>query len=107
VQVIGPEIYTYDELLRMVASKLGRRSRLLHCPAWLAFACGKIAGWWQRDRFVTWDEVKGLMGNFLFVEAPPAGATRLSDWVAAQASTIGLRYASELARRCNRLLSYR
>jgi len=107
VQAIGPETYTYDELLRMVAHCLDKRTRLLHCPPWLAFACGKLVGWWQCDRFVTWEEVKGLMGDYLCVQATPTGTTRLSSWVAAHAHEIGRIYASELARRRNRGLDYR
>jgi NADH dehydrogenase len=33
------------------------------------------------------------------VEAPPAGQTRLTDWVRENVETLGKNYASELKRR--------
>jgi len=47
-----------------------------------------------------------LMSNLLFVDAPPAGHTRLTDWANARASTLGLHYTSELARRMDRQTEY-
>ena len=51
------------------------------------------------DVVVTRDEIAGLMGNLLYVDAPPAGTTKLTDWAAEHADTLGRRYASELSRR--------
>ena len=39
------------------------------------------------------------MANLLYVDGPPAGTTRLSDWARENADRLGRRYASELARR--------
>jgi NADH dehydrogenase len=46
------------------------------------------------------------MAGLLQVDAPPAGTTRLTEWAAANAADLGRRYASELARRRNRLEAY-
>ena len=43
----------------------------------------------------------------LYVDAPPAGATKLTDWVAAHADMVGRYYANELARRRDRRTAYR
>jgi hypothetical protein len=40
------------------------------------------------------------------VNAKPAGKTKLSEWIKDQASTLGLDYQNELARRRRRQLSY-
>jgi NADH dehydrogenase len=58
------------------------------------------------DVMITWDEVKGLMAGLLWTASPPAGSTRLSEWARANAEALGVRYASELARRRNRTASY-
>jgi hypothetical protein len=42
------------------------------------------------------------MQERLYVESPPVGTTRLSDWVRAFRLDIGSRYASELQRRLAR-----
>jgi hypothetical protein len=39
------------------------------------------------------------MDGLLYVDAPAAGSTRLTDWMRANAETLGRSYASELARR--------
>ena len=46
------------------------------------------------------------MANMLYADSPPAGTTKLSDYLRENASTIGMRYSSEMARRKNRQLSY-
>ena len=45
------------------------------------------------------DEVAGLMADLLFTTSPPAGQTRLTEWTREHAATLGIRYASEMARR--------
>lgn len=55
---------------------------------------------------ITMDEIRGLMGNLLYVQSPPAGGTRLTEWVSEHADTLGIRYSSELARRRDRTRPY-
>ena len=51
-----------------------------------------------QDVLLTPDEVAGLMANLLVSRSAPAGATRLSQWLAENAATLGVQYASELQR---------
>jgi len=46
------------------------------------------------------------MANLLYVETPPTGVTRLTEWAAAHADTLGRHYANELARRVDRVEAY-
>ena len=55
---------------------------------------------------VTREEIAGLMANLLYVDAPPTGSTRLTDWARQRAATLGLHYTSELARRRDRKQAY-
>jgi NADH dehydrogenase len=48
---------------------------------------------------LTRDEIRGLMEERLFVDAPPAGRTELSRWAREHRDRLGRAYASELARR--------
>ena len=43
------------------------------------------------------------MADLLYVQSPPAGETKLTDWAMEHRDTLGRKYASELARRRNRL----
>ena len=46
------------------------------------------------------------MQERLYVDSPPLGSTKLSDWVRAYRGEVGSRYTSELQRRPNRVDAY-
>jgi hypothetical protein len=54
----------------------------------------------------TGDEVRGIMQERLYVDSPPLGSSKLSDWVRAYRREIGRRYTSELQRRFDRVSAY-
>jgi len=99
---VGPESFTFEELVRLIAAQTGRRVHLAHLPMALSYAFTTVAGWLLGDMVLTWEEYRGLMGDLLASEAPSAGETRLSDWLAANRQQVGLRYASEVARHFTR-----
>lgn len=95
---VGPETFTFEQLIRLIAEKLGRPFRLLHIPAPLAYVATRITGLFVRDSILTWQEYQGLMSNLLAPEGPSAGQTRLTQWLDDNRDEVGTRYASELAR---------
>lgn len=106
INAIGPETFTYRELVDMIAKSIGKRRRMISVPAAVGYAASWLVGKIMGDVMVTWDEVKGLMSDLLYVDAEPAGRTRLSDWVRWNAATLGLSYVSELDRRRDRERKY-
>jgi uncharacterized protein YbjT (DUF2867 family) len=106
INAIGPETYTYRNLVRMLSQAIGKERLILGMPAFAAYAGTKVVGWIKHDVVVTWEEVKGLMGNLLYVNVPPVGETRLSAWAHQHGAELGVRYASELARRRDREKAY-
>ncbi len=106
INAIGPETFQYRDLVQTVGKAIKRKVRILPVSPGLGYAMSRVIGWFMRDRFITREEIKGLMDGLLCVDAPPAGQTRLSDWVQANATTLGRTYASELARRRDRESSY-
>jgi len=102
VNAIGPETFTYAGLVAAVGAAIGRKPRLVCVTPGVGYALCRIIGWVVRDTFLTREEIRGLMGDLLFADAPPAGKTRLTDWMQANAQTLGCSYASELARRLDR-----
>jgi NADH dehydrogenase len=94
----GPETFTFDELVRLIAANIGRRSRIIHTPPLLALTAAKLLGLLVGDVVLTSDEVRGLMADLLISSEPAAGRTRLSEWLQANVATVGSRYASELER---------
>ncbi len=92
----GPEIYTYNELARMLAGKIGAKLSMLHLPPALAYVGSKFVGLMKGDVVLTWDEVIGLMDNLLVSSEPPVGTKKLSEWVEENADKVGKGYFSEL-----------
>jgi uncharacterized protein YbjT (DUF2867 family) len=96
---IGPETFTYRELVRTLGAIIGKRRPVIGVPPRLGYAIGWGIGRLMGDVMITWPEVAGLMAELLYVDAPPAGETRLTAWARDHADRLGQRYASELARR--------
>lgn len=106
IDAIGPETFTYRELVATVAQAIGKKRLLLSVPPFMGFAVASLIGRLMRDQLMTRDEMQALMSNCLYVPSPPAGTTRLSEWAVRHADTLGVHYASELGRRRDRTISY-
>lgn len=98
LDAIGPEIFTFDELVRMLASVVHSKSRIVHFDPRVALALAQTIGLIVRDVTLTRDEIRGLMSNLLVTESQPNAPTRFSEWLRINADKIGVMYASELAR---------
>lgn len=98
VDAVGPETFRFEELVRLIANRVGRPVRLVHLPTALAYLATTVTGWIVGDVVLTWEEYKGLMDNLLAPTGPSAGPTRLSQWLAENSECVGRAYASEVAR---------
>ena len=97
---VGPEIYTFDELVRLIADRVQSRSRVVHVSPRMALLLARLLGFLVRDVVLTREEIDGLAANLLVSNdpGPPQGQTRLSVWLAENGDDLGAAYASELAR---------
>lgn len=106
INAIGPETFSYRQLVATIGEIIGKRRPIISVPpaagCALAWLIGKMVG----DVVLTREEIEGLMQGLLYVDAPPTGQTRLTDWARRHASTLGLHYTSELARRRDRTSPY-
>ena len=98
LDAVGPETFTFEELVQQIAHTTGGRARLLHLPPSLVFAAARLIGLALWDVVLTRDEIDGLMAGHLVSANPPTGTKRLSDWMRENRDALGHRYASELAR---------
>ena len=98
IDAVGPETFTFEELVRLIAKRVGRPIRLVHLSTPLAYLATTVTGWVVGDVVLTREEYKGLMGNLLAPAGSSAGATRLSQWLAENSERVGKVYASEVAR---------
>ncbi|HEY5271080.1 MAG TPA: NAD-dependent epimerase/dehydratase family protein [Anaerolineales bacterium] len=106
IDAIGPETFTYRDLATVIAEIIGVKRPMLSMPPALAYAAGWTLGQWMGDVMITWPEVKGLMADLLCTDSPAAGTTRLTDWAREHKDMLGVKYASELARRKDRVKAY-
>lgn len=106
IDAIGPETFTFRELVGTIAKAIGQPRPIVSIPPWAGHLAGAVLGTLLGDVVITRDEIEGLMEGLLYTHSQPAGETRLTDWVQKHAETLGKRYASELARRRNRKEAY-
>jgi NADH dehydrogenase len=107
IDAIGPETFTFRELVGEIADIIGVRRAIISVPPELGYLVGSLLGKFVGDVFLTREEIAGLMQNLLYTTSLPVGETRLTLWAGEHADTLGLRYSSELARRRNRKLDYK
>ncbi len=99
LNTVGPETFTYRQLVETIRTALKLRTPILPLPPTFGLLVARLAGMVLGDIVVTADEIKGLMEGRLLVDSPPIGKTHLSRWVQAHAARVGRQYAHELRRR--------
>jgi len=107
LQAIGPETFTYRELVARVGAGIGVKPRIIAVSPGLGYWACRMVGLFVGDVVITREEIRGLMEGRLCVDAPPLGATKLTDWIDHHRDTLGRRYTSEMARRVDRASEYR
>lgn len=99
IDAIGPETFTYRELVEKIGEIIGCRKRLVSVSDRVGYRAALAMGRLLDDVVITRDEISGLMAELLYVDSPPTGHTRLTEWASEHGIELGRRYASELARR--------
>jgi len=98
IDAVGPDIFSFDELLDLLARILGSRAVRIHLPAGLALQLSRVIGALLGDVLLTRDEIDGLSADLLVSSSAPTGWTRLEDWLQRNRASVGEKYASELRR---------
>lgn len=107
IDAIGPETFTYRGLVETLGEIIGKRRPVVSVPPSIGYAVGWIIGKMFDDVMITREEIRGLMDNLLYVDSPPAGKTKLTEWAKEHSTRLGLHYTSEIARRKDRQSEYR
>jgi len=94
----GPETLTYEEVVRLVRTAVGSRSRIVHWPRGVVLVFARAVGMARRDVLLTADELTGLEASLLVSDHAPLGTASFRSWVAANGESLGRSYVSELAR---------
>jgi len=99
MDTVGPEIFTFDELVRLIANSIHSQAKVIHVSPILALFLARLIGYAVKDVVITKDEIEGLMSNLLVSEGPSTAPTLFSEWLGQNADKIGIRYISGLERR--------
>ena len=107
LEAIGPETFTYRELVARVSSAIGVKRPIISVSPGLGYWSCRLVGTFVGDVVITREEIRGLMEGRLYVAAPPLGATKLTEWIDRHRDTLGRHYTSEMARRIDRASEYK
>lgn len=94
--VAGPEVFSFEELLRIMARLLDVPVWLPHVPSSWALGGTRLLGAVLGDVILTRDELEGLQAELLVSGEAPVGERRLTEWLVAHRETVGRKYFSEL-----------
>jgi uncharacterized protein YbjT (DUF2867 family) len=98
IDAIGPETYSFKEMVKLIKTTLNSKTALVRLHPSLTYWASNLVGSVVGDVVLTREEISGLMDGLLVTESPPAGRTRLSEWLSENKEFIGKRYANELKR---------
>jgi NADH dehydrogenase len=98
IDAVGPDIFTFKQMVKLIAEKIGVKRPLIPFPPRLALLAAQFLSLFVGDVLLTPEEVDGLMAGLLVSKDPPLGRTRLADWLEANKDKVGAKYASEIQR---------
>ena len=98
VDAVGPDIFTFKEMVQLIGEKIGAKRPLIPVPPRLALLAAQFLSLFVSDVILTPEEVDGLMAGLLVSNEPPRGKTRLADWLEKNKNRVGTKYASEIKK---------
>ena len=90
IEAIGPETFTYRGLVANIRDALGVRRAIVSVPPGLGYWGCRLVGLLVGDVVITREEIRGLMENRLYVEAPPSRMPR-TRWACSARSPLSRR----------------
>jgi NADH dehydrogenase len=98
LDAVGPEKFTYEQMVKFIRQAVGGLARIIHVSPDRGLMVGKFLGRLVGDVLITREEIEGLMAGLLVSHQPPTCRTKLTDWLKQHGDRLGREYASELAR---------
>jgi len=95
---VGPDIFTFKEMVELIGEKIGAKRPLISVPPRLALLAAQFLSLFVSDVILTPEEVDGLMAGLLVSKEPPQGKTHLEDWLEKNKNRVGAKYASEIKK---------
>ena len=102
VDAAGPDVLTFEQLVRAIAGAIGRRAGIVHLPTAVALALIRLVGLARGEVILSREELAGLMSELLVSHEPARGKESVLAWLAEHGPELGRTYASELDRHVRR-----
>lgn len=98
IDAVGPETFTFTEMVSAIRDAVGSQARLVHVPPPVVPALGRLIGQLVRDVTLTADELAGMMAGLVTTDGASTGHVALTEWLALYGAQLGTHYANELER---------
>jgi len=98
IDAVGPDIFTFKEMVELIGEKMGAKRPIVSVPPRLALLAAQFLSLFVSDVILTPEEVDGLMAGLLVSKEPPQGKTHLADWLEKNKDRVGAKYASEIKK---------
>ena len=95
---VGPEVYSFEELVAAVRAAVGSQARIVHVPGAVALAAAGVLGGAVGDVLLTREELESLTSGVLVSRELPRGRRSFAAWLAASGHRLGRDYLPEVAR---------
>ena len=99
---VGPERPTFLELVRVIRSAVGSRCLIARVPGVLMPPLATLLGLVLRDVLLTGEEYRAMAAGLADTEGPATGTIAVSEWIGANADSLGRTYATEIDRHFRR-----
>jgi uncharacterized protein YbjT (DUF2867 family) len=98
IDAAGPEVFTFDEYVRLIARACDLRRWIVSVPRWLSLALLRIVGFVLRDVVLTREEQLGLEQELLVSHNDPTGQESVREWLLTNGQSLGQCYVNDLKR---------
>jgi len=95
---VGPDRPTFVELVGEIKDAVGSRAKLIRMPGFALPIVSRVVGVALGDVLLTRDEYRAMASGLADTDGPATGSTKLSVWLAANGTKLGLHYANEIKR---------
>ena len=98
IDAVGPDRPTFNELVHAIRTAIGSRTPVVHVPGSLLPPISMVLNRALHDVLLTRDEYRAMAGGLADTDGPATAPTAITEWLTANAATLGATYANELQR---------
>jgi NADH dehydrogenase len=99
---VGPERPTFLELVQSIRAAIGSRCVIVPVPGVLVPPLATLLGLVLRDVLLTGEEYRAMAAGLADTDGAATGAIAVSEWIGANADSLGRTYANEIERHFRR-----